>query len=335
MKKRSFALLSSAALLMSYQVHAYDLSWEDFEAEDMALITKATNSNDPEVLFQAGSFLIDNSIMQDGLDLGHEYIERAVKAGHDGAEAVKADMEYSEGNYKKALELFHKAEAGNDPYVLYSLGVMYFDGEGTDANVSKGNDYYLKAAKLGSDDAMYQLAFSYNDGVGVTQDYTKAAYWFEQAANKQNVSAMYNLGVSYLNGEGVETSCKKAMHWLEQAIEFDEHPRSFAKMGDIYYYPEYKQRCGFKTTDYAQAFAFFEKAAMLDNVYAQYMVGYAYRNGHGIPSDFVKALAWFEIADENGDEDAAKEIRDVKQYMSEEHIAKSEQYKESITDEIW
>lgn len=335
MKKRSLALLTSAALLISYQAHSYDLSWEEFEAEDLELLKQAQNSNDPDVLFQAGQLLIDNSIMQDGIDLGHDYIDRAVKTGHDGAETVKADMEYMDGNYEEALVLFHKAEAGNDPYVLYSLGVMYFDGEGTEADVRKGNDYYLKAAKLGSDDAMYQLAFSYNDGVGVTQDYAKAAYWFEQAAEKENISAMYNLGISYLNGEGVETSCKKAMQWLERAIEFDEHPRSFAKMGDIYYYPEYKQRCGFKKTDYAQAFLFFEKAAMLDNVYAQYMVGYAYRNGHGIPSDFVKSLAWFEIAEENGDEDAAKEIRDVKKYMSKEDIAKSEQYKETITDEIW
>ncbi|MEZ8297636.1 hypothetical protein AB6D11_28150, partial [Vibrio splendidus] len=61
----------------------------------------------------------------------------------------------------------------------------------------------------------------------------------------------------------------------------------------------------------------------------------AYRNGHGTWSDFVKALAWFEIAQEYGNSDAEKEIIDVKQYMSKENIAAAEQLKDSLIEDIW
>ncbi|MDC5847866.1 sel1 repeat family protein [Vibrio europaeus] len=335
MNKSRCTILTCFSLLMSTQAFSYDLSWELFEGDGLALLKEAETSSDPDVLYKAANLLIDESVMQANIDRAHEYLEQALKSGHDGAETLKADLEYSDGNYEEALSWYHKAEGAQDPYVLYSLGVMYFDGEGTEQDVKKGNEYYLASAKLGDDDAMYQLAFSYNDGVGVEKDYAKAAYWFEQAAKQQNASAIYNLGIAYLNGEGVEMNCQKAIQHFEHAIELEDHTRSVAKLGDIYYYPKYKQRCGFKTTDYAKSFEYFQKAAMLDDIYAQYMVGYAYRNGHGVFSDFAKSLAWFEIAQENGDEDAEKEILNVKQYMSNDELAKAQQYKNEIIDEIW
>ena len=335
MRKQSGTFLTSLSILLSANALAYDLSEEFFEGEELAIIKKAETSTDPETLMNAANLLIEDSMMQDNIDRGYEYIKTAAEAGDQSAIVTLADNFYSEENYQQALAWYHKAEAGNDPYVLYSIGVMYFDGEGTQANMAKGNDYYLAAAKAGYSDAMYQLAFSYNDGAGVEKDYTKAAYWFEQSANLGDESAMYNLAVSYLKGEGVPENCSKAMALFNQAIEQGEHALSYSKMGDIYSYPEYNKPCNFKMSDYKKAFEYYTEGAMQGDDYSQYSLGYAYRNGHGVFSDFVQALAWFEVAYEYGYSDAEKDIAEVKKQMSSNDIAEAETLKESLLEEIW
>lgn len=335
MIKQRHILLTSLSLILPINALAYDLELEYFEQEEIALLKEAETSSDPELLMKAANLLIDYSEFQENVDRGYEYMTKLADAGEEKAMIILADKHYSNDEYEQALAWYHKAEQGKDPYVLYSLGVMYFDGEGVPADYKKANEYYLAAAQAGESDAMYQLAFSYNDGKGVEQDYAKAAHWFEKAADLGDASAMYNLGISYLNGEGVPESCPKAMQLFSKAIEEDEHTLSYAKMGDIYSLSEYKKPCGFKTSDYKKAFEYFTAGAMQGNAYSQFSVGYAYRNGHGTMSDFVKALAWFEIADEYGNSAAEKEITDVKQYMSKENIAASNQLKETLLEEIW
>lgn len=333
MIKQSCTFLAS--LVLSVNAFAYDLDVEDFESDEVALLKAAESSNDPKLRMQAANLLIEYSTFQENVDHGYKYITQLAQAGEEEAIIALADQQYDDGQYEQALAWYHKAEKGKDPYVLYSLGIMYFDGMGTSVDYKKANDYYLAAAKAGYSDAMYQLAFSYNDGKGLAQDFTKAAYWFEQSANLGDASAMYNLGVSYLKGEGVSKDCSKAMQLFSRAIEEDEHALSYTKMGDIYSYSKYKKSCNFKTTDYKKALGYYTAAAMLGNAYSQYSVGYAYRNGQGTRSDFVKALAWFQVADEYGYSDAQKEIADVKQYMSKDDIAATKQLKESLLNEIW
>ncbi|MGF1711811.1 sel1 repeat family protein [Vibrio kagoshimensis] len=335
MIKQSGIFLTSLSLVLSTNAFAYDLDLEYFESEDIALLKAAEKSSDNELLMKAASLLIEDSMYDENVDRGYEYMKKVAQAGEVKAMISLADMHYDNDQYEKALRWYHKAEQSKDPYVLYSLAVMYFDGEGTPVDYKKGNDYYLASAQAGYSDAMYQLAFSYNDGKGIGQDFSKAAYWFEQAANLGDVSAMYNLGISFLKGEGVDKSCSKAMQLFNNAIDEDEHALSYAKMGDIYSYAEYKKACNFKTTDYKKALEYYTGGAMQGNAYSQYSVGYAYRNGHGTWSDFVKALAWFEVAYEYGDSDAEKEIADVKQHMSKEDIASATQLKDSLIEEIW
>lgn len=328
-------LLISTSMVLSSNASAYDLSMEVFEDEQMAMLKSAETSSDPTLLMQAGELLINESMMQENADHGLSYLKKVGETGNLEAMLYVADYYYSDEQYGKSLAWYHKAEPSKDPYTLYSLGVMYFDGEGTEVDYKKGNQYYRAAAEAGYSDAMYQLGFSYNDGLGVKQDLKKALYWLEKSAELGDASGMYNTGVAYLNGEGVAIDCATAIKWFTQAIETDEHARSYAKMGDIYYYPKYKKSCGLKKTDYKKSLPYFTEAANLGDSYSQYMVGYSYRNGHGTWSDFTKALAWFEVAEEYGDPDAAKEIEDVKRYMSTEQIAEANTLKDKLLEEIW
>ncbi|MGF1754909.1 sel1 repeat family protein, partial [Vibrio makurazakiensis] len=222
MIKQSCTFLTSLSLLLSANTFAYDLDMEAFEGEELALLKAAEKSSDNKLLMQAANLLIEDSMYEENIDRGYEYMNKLAQSGEEKAIITLADKYYYDEQYEKALAWYHKAEPSKDAYVLYSLAVMYFDGEGTPVDLKKGNDYYLASAEAGYSDAMYQLAFSYDEGKGIAQDFSKSAYWFEQAANLGDASAMYNLGISYLNGQGVEKSCPKAMQLFNNAIEEDE-----------------------------------------------------------------------------------------------------------------
>ncbi|TKB55030.1 tetratricopeptide repeat protein [Ferrimonas aestuarii] len=335
MKYLSNTVLLTTAMLLSAPSWAYDLSIEIFEDEELTLLKTAETSDDAEVLKAASDLLIYQSMYQENTDRGYQYLKQVAETGDQEAMVALADAYYDNDEYDLSLAWYHKAEAGQDPYVLYSLGVMYFDGEGTEADMEKGTQYYLQAAKGGSSDAMYQLAFSYDNGDGIKQSYEKSAYWFGQAAALGDVSAAYNLGVAYLNGEGVDKSCPKAMELFTTAINEENHALSNAKMGDIFYSNRYKKACGLSKSDYNRSFNYFTEAAGQGDAYSQYMMALSYLKGHGVEKDKISALAWFYVADEYGDEDAGREIIKLKLLMSGEDIAKAEQLKEQLLEEIW
>lgn len=328
-------LCTSLALGFSTSALAYDISLESYDPDELQVLQAAEKSDNPVQLMEAASVLLYESMLQENVVQGLVYLKKAAQKGSHEAESELADYYYyQQEDYAEALKWYHQAEKGQDAYVLYSLGVMYFDGEGTQVDLKKANEYYLAAAKLGYSDAMYELAFSYNDGKGVEKDFVQAAHWFKQAADLGDASAMYNLGIAYLNGEGVEKSCPTAMKLFNQAIDADEHVLSYATLGNLYYYPEYKRPCGFKTTDYKKSFSYFSEAAMWGDEYSQYMVGYSYRNGHGVYSDFVKALAWLSIAADNGYAKSAEAVKEVKRHMSRTDIEKAGELQASLEEEI-
>ena len=56
--------------------------------------------------------------------------------------------------------------------------------------------------------------------------------------------------------------------------------------------------------DYAQAAAWFLKAADHGDAKAQIALGYAYAKGQGVPQDDARAMAWYRKAAEQGDAEA-------------------------------
>lgn len=63
-------------------------------------------------------------------------------------------------NYKKALELFEKADNKKDTYAQYYLGVMHKNGQGVDKNDKKAKEYFKKSCDykiLKSCDALKEL----------------------------------------------------------------------------------------------------------------------------------------------------------------------------------
>ena len=83
-------------------------------------------------------------------------------------------------------------------------------------NYKQAAKWYRQAAEQGIADAQYSLGGMYYNGEGVAQDYKQAIKWYSQAAEQGYVRAQNNLGVMYYNGDGVAQDYKQAIQLFRQ-----------------------------------------------------------------------------------------------------------------------
>jgi len=114
----------------------------------------------------------------------------------------------------KSLEV--AAEQG-DMEAQFNLGLMYYDGEGTEVNYEKALYWWEKAAEQGDVRAQFNVGSMYYDGEGTEVNYKKALYWYEKAAEQGDVDAQFETGCIYYKGEGTKRNKEKALYWWEQA----------------------------------------------------------------------------------------------------------------------
>lgn len=117
---------------------------------------------------------------------------------------------YSDQEYKKAIDFFLKSADLGNPVALTSLGVCYFNGNGTEQSYSKAIEYFQKACDLVNSDGLVNLALCYDNGDGVEQDCSKAIELYQKAADFENSEALLNLALHYINGQGIEKDNSKA-----------------------------------------------------------------------------------------------------------------------------
>jgi uncharacterized protein len=121
---------------------------------------------------------------------------------------------YRVHDYKWAMKEF---KAAKDRDSQYTLGVMYYKGEGVKADHLEGIEWFRKAAAQGHAQAQFLLGTFYDAGKDVVQDRAAAAKWYRKAAEKGHTQAMFNMGLMYVNGEGVEKDRNMAVLWLKKA----------------------------------------------------------------------------------------------------------------------
>lgn len=139
----------------------------------------------------------------------------SAKAGLD--EGMEA---YNNGDMKTAVVEFQKLSEKSG-FVLYTLGVMFENGQGVAQDAKAAAEWYrLSALNSGKPWAMlseHNLGVMYEKGRGVSQDYTAALEWYRKAAEHGNSSSQFNLGVMYAKGEGVTVDLFQAKKWLDMA----------------------------------------------------------------------------------------------------------------------
>ena len=77
----------------------------------------------------------------------------------------------------------------------------------------------LQVAEQGNAQAQFSLGKMYYEGQGVRQDYAEAVQWYRKAAEQGLAEAQFNLGLMYYNGQGVRQNLVIAKEWYGKACD--------------------------------------------------------------------------------------------------------------------
>ena len=233
-----------------------------------------------------------------------------------------------------------------------NLGYCHDIGLGTEKNLAKAKRWYGEAAKQGN--LVGQLNYAQkllNEGIGAKNrdSILKARSWFEKALvqNARLKEAAYGIGLSYAKIPGAkEEDLGTARNWLLKA---ENHPKALFALG---YLDEQQGRYGTAIELYKQAkdegslaaaynlgrcweigrgkvknIKEAEKeylyAAKLGHAMSQFAIGLLkYNKGNKI-EDYIEAIKWWRLADNNGSSPARAALIKIKQsrLLTKEEIA--------------
>ena len=125
---------------------------------------------------------------------------------------------FNQGKEQEAINmLFPLAESG-DAEAQYILGIQLELGRYVHSNEEALRWYGLAAAQNHAK-AQYNLGLMHYQGFGTEIDFTKAKTLFESAAKNGDPEGYYNIGVMYLQGTGVEKNQATAISYFIKAKE--------------------------------------------------------------------------------------------------------------------
>ena len=203
--------------------------------------------------------------------------------------------------YEKALLAFLDIEANKESrYVEYRIGKMYAAGLGTEQNYVEAAGWFELTASRNHKYAQYSLAGLYYRGQGVEQDCEMAFRLYRKSAAQRVPYANYELAKMYRDGIGTDKDAGEAELNFEEAfygfkrLEEQSHDDKLQyRLGQMLY-------TGTGTEKEADAaIGYFEKAARLGNVNAQYMLGKVYLDEDSRYGNLEKAVLWLTKAADN------------------------------------
>lgn len=220
---------------------------------------------------------------------------------------VEADPDAAKEWYRKALDAFLSAEKKlperKKTYLQYRIGKMYLAGLGTDQSYETAALWLDRAAEKSHKYAQYTLAGLYAKGQGVEKDLKHAFELYHASAIQGNPYASYELAKMFRDGTGTVKSAGQAEEHFQNAfsgflvLEEESHDDKLQyRLGQMLYQGIGTER------DEEEAVRFWQQAAKLGNVNAQYALGKFWLDtGTG---DVQQAAAWLEKAANAGNTSA-------------------------------
>ena len=108
-----------------------------------------------------------------------------------------------------------------------------------------------------------------------------------------HVEASFALGDAYVAGNGVSRDRARAILWFKKAAEAG-HVRAMVRLANALTHPD-------SPATAEEGVLWLKKAAAVGDSAAMVFLGFAYREGKGVPPDYEEAARWFTRAYEAGD----------------------------------
>ncbi len=285
---------------------------------------KATEN--PFVQGLLGEMYLQGKLVDISLERAEEYFKEALETFEEDVYHIEKPekgmdftsyLEYRIGKHyargwgaeydpEVAADWFAASETG---YAAYSLGNLYFAGEGVEQNYEKAFRLYERSIQIskkhGQDSnpfATLKCAQMYELGLGTEQNSEKSKQFYEEAfeqfrrAEEKGPDALfeYQLGNMYYHGKGCEKDEEKAIEYLKEAVK-QKNVSATLLLSSIY--NEQKM-----TEPMPELIAELEKLAEAgNNEMAQYTLGNIYTNDWEF-YDLQKGVDKYKKAAEQGNQ---------------------------------
>ena len=133
----------------------------------------------------------------------------------------------------QGVALLQHAAAAGDAAAIYSLGMVYFEGQGVTKDVERARGLFEAAARLGNPSSMNSLGLMFLSGEFGSANPALSRRYFEEAAARGDVYGIANLGFVYLNGIDAAKDPSRALTYFEKASELG-HPGMPNEIGRLY-----------------------------------------------------------------------------------------------------
>lgn len=206
-------------------------------------------------------------------------------------------------NYKKAAELYAKADIPIAQYRLFGLYTNGLVGKGTEEDIAIGMGYLNQAASAGYTDAIYTLGCCHAYGIMVdTADQSKAVECFNALAENNVPEGIYMMGLYYegaeLSASNIPVDTVQALLCFQRAADLG-YAEAKCHLGDYY-------RAGQSVPkDWAKAFDFYSQAYVSGSANGAYCIGRSYLEGCGVEVDTTQAIPYLKEAAAEGIHEAA------------------------------
>lgn len=135
-------------------------------------------------------------------------------AGTDGLVSFVGEIACNLKMYPIALKIWHPQAAQGNKFSQFSIGQLYYFGNGVKQDYTEAVKWWRKAADQGEFDAQNYLSFMYEHGEGVKQDYVEAYYWNALATKQRpEVSRIKPELIARLTADQLSVVNKRISEW--------------------------------------------------------------------------------------------------------------------------
>ncbi|WP_085905491.1 tetratricopeptide repeat protein [Kiloniella majae] len=225
---------------------------------------------------------------------------------------------YRAGEYGKAIELLSNAGNQGNAKAQYYLSVLYEGGSGIDKDMEASLNWLKRAAEGGMVEAQRNLGAFYHDDIDdPDDDIDQAIYWYQRAASQGDLTGQLRLGILLDREKDTTFDHREAIRWYllaaRQGVAQAQH-----NLGVMH-----SQGRGTPVNP-DKALDWFFKAAKQRYTNAMVAIGETYLAGKGVPQSNVEAYKWFQLADINGHETIARQMKEIAADLTSEQIRQAE-----------
>lgn len=281
---------------------------EDDEVKDIEKaidkLNMAAQNDNPYLKYNLGRLYLENEDIRD-IEKAVSFLKQSSEQDNPFAayilgklysqdKLIPSDKKTADAWYRQAYEGFIQIAENDsietDNTILYNLGIINYEGLGTEKDIDKALSYLLKAAQNDYEFAEYKLGKIYLDGKEVKKNAEYASLWLKKAATKGNPSAQYLLGKALIEEASIQ-NIPMGIEYLnasaEQGNDFSQY-----QLGKVYYSRDYGVQ------DIYQALIHFTDSAENGNEFAQYQLGVIYYKGDDIEQDSELAMKYLKLSAE-------------------------------------